>query len=371
MISVFEPDINFSDIWYVLKNLYNKNISGTSPVVMEFEETLAIKFKRKYALSVSSGSVALDLMLNLAGVNEDDEIILPSFTIISCLSAVIRVGAKPVFCDVDEKSWNMTLKNVKECVTENTKAILMVHTYGLTAEGIEISNFCKERGITLLEDAAEAHGQNISGKLCGSFGLISSLSFYANKHITTGEGGVVLTDSEEIYLKGLQMRNLDFTSKKRFQHNNLFWNYRMSGLQAALGLSQIKRIEKVIRDKKKQGESYNRVLKQYSKYIDLPKKNINTVENHFWVYGVVLKIDGIRDQVMERMFSKGIETRPFFWPLHKQDALPLPYKDKIVNLPTSENLGKNGLYLPLGKNITTKQIAYIAESLIGSIKESY
>ena len=196
MINVFKPSLSLTDIFTVIRSLFSNNISGTSPVVSEFEKELSKKFNRKYVTAVSNGSVALDLALQLLDLDEEDEVILPSFAIISCLSAVLRSGAKPVFCDVDKDSWNMTLDEVEKSFTNRTKAVLMVHLYGLTAEAEKIAEFCNSKNIILIEDAAEAHGQNVNGKLCGSFGDVSTFSFYANKHITTGEGGAVLTNNQ-------------------------------------------------------------------------------------------------------------------------------------------------------------------------------
>ncbi len=227
MLRVFEPSLTWNDKFTVLKTLYKNNISGQSPSVYKFEEACANKFDRKYGISVSNGSVALDIALQSLDLKEDDEVILPSFTIISCLAAIVRTGAKPIFCDVDSKTWNMRLEDIEKVYTSKTRAVLIVHTYGLTAEATKISNYCKENDLILIEDAAEAHGQVENDKKCGSFGLISSLSFYANKHVTTGEGGMVMTNSDKYASTLRQMRNLDFTPENRFQHDNFYWNYRL------------------------------------------------------------------------------------------------------------------------------------------------
>ncbi len=369
MIQVFKPSISLSDILSVMRNLIYNNISGTSPVVSEFEQKLSKKFNRKYVTAVSNGSVALDLALQLLDLDEDDEVILPSFAIISCLSAVLRSGAKPVFCDVDKDSWNMTYDEVKKSFTNNTKAVLMVHLYGLTAEADKISEFCKSKNIILIEDAAEAHGQNVNGKLCGSFGDVSTFSFYANKHITTGEGGAVLTNNKIYDEKLKRMRNLDFTKNQRFNHNNLFWNYRISGLQASLGLSQINKLEKTIKSKIQQGTYYDELFLKHKDYVKIPSKNFNGSDNHYWVYGVVIQKNNIRDSVMEELFNDGIETRPFFWPLHLQNALSDKYRSYQRSLKTSENIGINGLYIPLGNHVTRRKQEYIVNKLIESIKK--
>lgn len=369
MISVFEPKLSIKDKSAVLKALYKNNISGTSPIVDDFEKMCALKFDRKFGVAVSNGSVALDLAFQILDLEEGDEVIIPSFTIISCLSAVIRSKGTPVFCDIDQDSWNMTLKNIKGKVTPKTKALLMVHLYGLAAEAEEISKFCDENNITIIEDAAEAHGQEVNGIKCGSFGLISTMSFYANKHITTGEGGMLLTDSEEIYKKAKSMRNLGFNNKKRFQHEDLYWNYRLGGLQAALGISQLGQLKKTIDNKIHQGYLYNDLLVSIEDKVQLPVVESLGVKNHYWVYGLVLKKDGIRDKIFQSLEGKGIQTRPFFWPLHMQKVLDKKFI-KNENLPISENIGKNGFYIPIGAHLNSNRQKYISSSLIEVISKN-
>ena len=349
MIRVFEPSLSWKDKYSVFKSLMKNNISGQSPTVNQFEEKCADYFDRSYGISVSNGSVSLDIALQSLSFKPKDEVIVPSFTIISCLSAIIRSGAKPVFCDVDPNSWNMRLEDIEEVFTKNTRAVLMVHTYGLVAEGAKISKFCEENNLILIEDAAEAHGQVENNKKCGSFGLISTLSFYANKHITTGEGGMVLTNSEEYEKILKQMRNLDFTPEKRFQHDNFYWNYRLGGLQAALGISQLNNIEKNIQFKINQGSYYLELFEELRDDIQLPMKENARTKNHFWVFGLVLKNNINRDNLQKKLSNKGIETRPFFWPLHLQKALNSTHR--LQNLNTSERIGKNGFYIPMGKHV--------------------
>mgnify|MGYP001439115973 CR=1 FL=1 len=369
MINVFEPRLSVKDKISVLKTLNKNNISGTSPTVTEFEEACAEKFGRKYGITVSNGSVALDVAFQMLDLDEDDEVILPSFAIISCLSAVLRTKAKPIFCDVDEKTWNMSFENVKAKITKKTKAVLIVHLYGLTADAIKISNYCSENNIFLVEDAAEAHGQIIENKKCGSFGQISTMSFYANKHVTTGEGGVLLTNDIDVYKKTLQMRNLDFNNKKRFVHENLYWNYRLGGLQAALGISQLKNLTKTIDQKINQGKYYQDLLKKHESKLSTQLDSWNGMQNHYWVFGILLKKADIRDKVMEDLFEKGIETRPFFWPLHLQPLLPKEYMPNDLNLNISEDLGKNGFYIPIGNHISKNDQKQIVDQMIASIEK--
>jgi len=369
MISVFSPSLSIYDIASVLNALRKNNISGTSETVKAFEKKLGYKFNRKHVVSVSNGSTALDLALNLLNLEEGDEVILPSFSIISCLSSILRTKAKPVFCDIDPKTWNMTLEDVKNVYTSNTKAVLMVHIYGLPAEAKAIEEFCKIKDLILIEDAAEAHGQSDEGKLCGTFGNISTMSFYANKHITTGEGGAVLVDDDLYAINLKQMRNLDFKNEKRFVHDNLYWNYRLGGLQAALGISQLKKIEKTINYKIKQGNYYQKLLARESDLLELPIQKVRSSTNHYWVFGVVLKVDGIRNIVSEEMFKAGIETRPFFHPLHIQPVYLNNYQNPQIKLNNTERIARNGLYLPMGRHVSKSMQKKIVENLITIINK--
>ena len=353
MIRVFEPWTSPSDVLEVNKALIKKQISGSSTYIGKLEEKFTQFIGMKYGIAVSNGSVALDLALQTLDLDENDEIILPAFSIISCLSSIIRTGAKPVFSDVDRKTWNITLDEIKKYKSSRTKGVLVVHTYGLPAEIDEISKYCKENDLFLIEDTAEAHGIKIGNKYCGSYGDLSTFSFYANKHITSGEGGMILTNNKDFYKKIIQMRNLDFKASNRFVHDNFYWNYRISGLQAALAFSQIDNVEKIIKKKQQQARVYNDLFKNNAEIIT-PEKSFREIKNNYWVYGIVLKKDGIRDELMESLYKKNIETRPFFWPLHLQPAYREQVSEDIAPLPVSENLGKNGLYLPMGAHINRK-----------------
>jgi len=365
MIKVFEPKINLSDKFHILKNLQKNYISGTSPVIKEFEDKLSKKFDRKYSICVSNGSVALEIAIKSLNLPKGSEIILPSFTIISCLSAVLTAGLKPIFCDVDINSWNMSIQHIKKVITPNTSAVLMVHTYGLPCDASEIMNFCNNNNLKLIEDAAESHGLVVDGKPCGSFGDISTFSFYANKHITTGEGGAILTNSKESYEKIKLMINLDFSEPNRFNHENFYWNYRLSGIQASLGVSQINSLNKTIENKKIQGAFYNILFEELvkEKKIQTPLNKFNGSDNNYWVYGILLNDDFSREQIRSTLLENNIETRDFFWPLHKQNAYIKQFGNYSQSLANSEYLGKNGFYIPLGKHLKKKDQEYIVQNI--------
>jgi perosamine synthetase len=351
-IPVFSPWIDQEDIESVTRALSLGWISGTSPIVGEFEGAIASLSNRKYVAAVANGSVALDLAFEALGVGPGDEVILPNFTIISCLAAVIRTGATPVLVDVDPISWNMTLEDVAKAFTSRTKAVLVVHIYGLPAPVDQIANFCKERNVFLVEDAAEAHGNIISEKPCGAFGDISTFSFYANKHVTTGEGGAVCTNSEVIYERVVNMRNLAFGKINRFEHEEFGWNYRISGLASALGISQIKKLPEIIKSKRHQGKIYSDLLSSHQNKFTLPAAEIRDCLNNFWVYGIVFQDELLKANTVSRLALAGIETRPFFHPLSEQPVFKKMFAAPVVSLKNSINLGRMGIYLPTGSHVT-------------------
>jgi len=368
MIRVFEPWISFSNIVEVNKALFKNQISGSSIYVKKFEDEFKKFIGMEHSVAVSNGSDALDLSFQALNLTKDDEVILPSFSIISCLSSIIRSGAKPVFADVSIETSNITLDEIKRVRTKNTKAVLVVHTYGLPADIDQIKDYCTENSLTLIEDTAEAHGMMFEGKYCGSFGDISTFSFYANKHITSGEGGMIMTNSKKIFQTLQQMRNLDFNNERRFVHNKFYWNSRLSGLQAALAYSQIKNISKVIYKKQQQAAIYDSLLSQI-KEISIPIKSYRGTENNYWVYGIVLKTPNLRDKLIENLYNNGVESRPFFWPLHLQPAYLNSNNAENIELINSEYLGKNGLYLPMGAHINKKIQKKIVNILEKNIEE--
>ena len=363
MIRVFEPRLTINDKISVLLALYKSEISGNSNSVKNFEKKLSEKFNRKFAIALTNGTVALEIAIKSLNLKKDDEVIVPSFTIISCLSAILRNNLVPVFVDVDKNTWNITLENIQKSLTKKTRAVLMVHTYGLPAEALEIEEFCKNNNLYLIEDAAEAHGQTYQDKPCGSFGDVSTFSFYVNKHITTGEGGAVLTDSKNKYEEIKQMINLDFNNNgSRFNHDNFYWNYRLSGLQASLGISQTKNLNNIIKQKQKQAEIYNKFFGDYSNLFKIPELHFRGSQNNYWVYGLAIENKSSREELMKYLFNNKIETREFFWPLHLQNALGGEYEN--LSLPISEFLGKNGFYIPIGPHITKKDQEFIAKKII-------
>ena len=288
---------------------------------------------------------------------------MPNFTIISNLLAVIKQNLKPVLIDCDINSWNMKIDEVEKSITKNTKAIMAVHIYGYPLNTKRLLKICKKNKIFLIEDAAEMIGHQIKNKPCGFYGHVSTFSFYANKHITTGEGGAILTNSLQLDNKIKSLRNLCFGKINRYNHSEIGWNYRFTNIQAALGLNQIKRIKSIIRKKISVGKTYYRYLKN-NKNIYIQKPRLDNIQNVYWVVGILIKNKKILAQKIQKKLKKfGIETRSFFWPMNKQiitKKLKLKFNKKY---PNSEYLSKYGFYLPSGINIKKKQIKMICERL--------
>jgi perosamine synthetase len=360
---VFSPWIDSDDIDQVSSTLIAGNISGTSPIVKQFEQNFAQQVGVKHAVAVANGSIALDLALFIAEIQPGDEVILPSFTIISCLSAIVRVGGIPVFVDADPLTWNMKCTDINEAITPKTKVILAVHIYGLPTDVESLRKTADKHGIMLIEDSSEAHGLVINGKQCGSFGELSTFSFYANKHVTTGEGGMIVTNNSEIANKLEYFRNLAFNPKKRFEHTDFGWNYRLGGLAASLGVSQLKKLPKIVAEKQRQGGVYNSLLSNLLPDIQIPLAEVNGTTNNYWVYGIVLP-DGIdRDKTAKNLAERSIETRPFFWGLHEQPLINR-YEHRIFReMKVTERLSRKGLYLPLGADIHESDQEFIVQQL--------
>jgi len=319
---------------------------------------------RKHAYAVCNGSAALELAVKAIGLGPGDEVIMPTFTIISCALAVLKAGASAVYVDADPLTWNMRVEDIEPLITERTKAIMAVHIYGLTVDLDPLIEIARKYNLKVIEDAAEVIGQCYKGKPCGSFGDISTLSFYPNKHITTGEGGMVLVNDDHLGEKCKSLRNLCFGKKDRFYHEDIGWNFRMSNLQAAVGVAQLERIFLTIQKKKEIGEVYQAALSNQGNFY-LPLKSTSYCDNIYWVFGIVSK-DNDKDAKwwMRELAQKGIGTRPFFYPMHKQPCLE-SRNFQIPTLPNAEKLATSGFYLPSGITITEGQIEKIV-SLIDS-----
>ncbi|MBL7937684.1 MAG: DegT/DnrJ/EryC1/StrS family aminotransferase [Bacteroidia bacterium] len=356
MIPVNEPLLNGNEKKYLIECIDTGWISSEGPFIKKFEENFSLKTNRKYGVAVCNGTAALEIAVEALGITKGDEVIMPSFTIISCASAIIKSGAIPVLVDSDLNTWNMDVSQIESKITAKTKAIMIVHIYGLTVDMDPVLALAKKYNLKIIEDSAEAHGQTYKGKPCGSFGDVSVFSFYPNKLITTGEGGMILTDDDTIAEKLRSLRNLCFTAHKRFVHEELGWNMRMTNVQAAIGVAQLERWDESIARKREIGKLYTELLKD-TKGIQLPLEKTDYCDNIYWVYGILLTDKSKNaEHTMKLLAEKGIGTRPFFYPMHLQPVLHKMGLYKSETYPNSENMYNYGFYLPSGLALTNEQI---------------
>jgi perosamine synthetase len=356
VIPVNEPLLDGNEKQYLLECIETGWISSEGPFVKRFEEQFAYRVGRRHAIAVANGTAALDIAVESLDIGPGDEIILPTFTIISCIGQIIRAGATPVLVDSDPLTWNMDIGQVAGRITSRTKAIMAVHTYGLPVDMEPLLVLADRHGVKLIEDAAQMHGQNYRGKPCGSFGDISTFSFYPNKHITTGEGGMLVTDDDAIAKNARSLRNLCFMPGRRFVHERLGWNYRMTNMQAALGLAQLERLDVHVEKKRAIGSYYQEKLANIGG-AQLPRRSTDFAENIYWVFGVVLDNDlpFDADEAARLLLDMDIGTRPFFWPMHEQPVLRKLGLFKGENYPIAERLARRGFYLPSGLGLGKAQ----------------
>lgn len=365
MIPVNTPLLSGNELEYVSKCITDGWISSEGAYVAKFESGVASYLGRKHGVAVVNGTAALQVALDALQLPRGSEVILPSLSIISCAAAVVRAGLIPVPVDCDMRTFNMGFEHVEAAVTDRTSAIMVVHTYGLPVDIEPILELAKARGLKVIEDAAEVIGQTYNGNRCGSFGDISILSFYPNKHITTGEGGMVLTDSESLRDRCCYLRNLAFETDRRFVHEELGWNYRMSNLQAAVGCAQLEKINAHLEKKRLIGQIYHDELKDLQG-LALPVPEAFGVKNIYWVFTLVLdaKSEMTAKVAMQRLADRGIGTRPCFWPVHKQPVFLRQYSHYAqISLPNSEFLSEMSFYLPSGLGLDVTVIPNICDEV--------
>ncbi len=369
-IPVSEPLLDGNEKKYLSEAIDTGWVSSEGPFVKKFEEDFAKKVGRKFGIVVANGTAALEIAVKAIGIISGDEVIMPSFTIISCAQAVAKEGGKIVPIDCDLSNFNILTEKIEEKITSKTKAIMPVHIYGLPVDMDKIIDLSKKYNLKIIEDAAEMHGQTYKDKHCGSFGDLSVFSFYANKIITTGEGGMIVCDDEETAEKCRYYRNLCFENKKRFVHNELGFNYRFTNIQAAVGLAQLECLEELILKKREIGKKYNTLFKG-NKYLQIPVDENEFAKNIYWVYPLVLKkhYPQNAEYVTYELKKRGIGTRPFFFPMHKQPILlEMNAVEKKMSLPNSETLYERGFYIPSGLPLKDQEINFIAENVNQIVK---
>jgi len=363
MIPVCEPLIGLKELEYVTDCLKTNWISSAGKYIAQFEQGFADYCGCKYGIATTSGTTALHLALAALGIGKGDEVIIPSFTMAACAFSVIYTGAKPVLVDSEPETWNMDVNQVERKINPHTKAIMPVHIYGHPCDMEPIMDIARKYRMYVLEDAAEAHGAEYRGKKAGGIGDVGCFSFYANKIITTGEGGMVVTNDEKVADRARRLKDQAFSRERRFLHTEIGFNYRMTNIQAAIGLAQLENIDRLVELRRENAALYSRLLKGIPG-ITLPKEK-KWAKNVYWMYSIVIEDEfGMsRDDLMAFLRQKGIDTRTFFIPMHVQPAFRNLGLFEGERYPVSDRLAERGLYLPSGSGLSKDQISSVCEAV--------
>lgn len=366
MIPVNEPLVLQKETEYVMDALKSGWISSDGKFIRDFENQFASYLGRSEAIAVNNGTNALILAVKALDMPAGSEVIIPSFTIISCALACVYNDLVPVFVDCEKDTWNIDTAQIEEKITARTKAIMPIHIYGHPVDMDTVMSIAKKHRLFVIEDFAEAIGSEYKGRKCGSFGDISCASFYANKVVTTGEGGMCLTDDKNLAGRLRQLKNLAFVPEARFVHYELGFNFRLTNVQAAIGLAQVERIEEHVKKKIWIGRAYNDELKPLEEkgLLQLPVEK-DWAKNTYWMYGMVLSRESGHNakDMMKRLAQEDIQTRPFFYPLHKQPVFEKFDWFKKETMLVSENIYEYGFYLPSGLTLTENQLRQVCQAV--------
>ena len=361
-IPVNEPLLDGNEKKYLNECIDTGWISSEGAFVRQLEEGVAQYVGREYGVAVCNGTAALDVAIGALPLEEGDEVIMPAFTIISCAAALVKRGIKPVLVDAYSDTWNMDVTKIEDKITSKTKAIMVVHIYGLPVDMDVVLDIAMRHKLLIIEDAAQAHGLKYKGKMCGSFGDISVMSFYPNKHITTGEGGIVLTDNSKFAERSRSLRNLCFKPERRFLHDELGYNYRMSNIQAAVGVAQLEKIEEHLKKKLWIGERYTKLLGD-SEHFDIPVVQTSYAHNLYWVFSLVIHDDVNINagEAIQELGKRGVGCRPFFYPMNLQPVFNKMGLFRGESYPVAEKIAEKGFYLPSGLGLNNAMIENVAD----------
>lgn len=356
-IPVAEANIGPREIRYVTDAVTSTWVSSIGKYITRLEKDFSKYCGRKYGQALSSGTTALHVALLAFDIGKGDEVIVPNFAFIAVANAVSYTGAMPVFVDIETDTLNIDPLKIEQKITKRTKAIIMVHTYGHACDIEKIMSIAKKHKLKVIEDAAEAHGTLYKGKPCGSFGDISCFSFYGNKLITTGEGGMCLTNDGKLYRKIRILRGQGMSENRRYWHEIIGYNYRMTNLEAALGCAQLGRIDELLKKKRVIAAHYLKLLGN-TKGITLPIQKPYS-KNSWWMFTIILNKELNREKVAKKLLDRGIETRRAFYPL---SHLP-PYKRKDGSLRVSEDRATRALTLPSGTTLKKTDVERVCNEL--------
>jgi perosamine synthetase len=355
-IPVYQPSLSGNEKKYVNECLDSTWISSKGRFVTEFENKFAEYTGVKYATTVSNGTVAIHLALLVLGIGPGDEVIVPSFTYIASVNAIVYTGATPVFVDSLEETWQMDPTDVKKKITSKTKAIMAVHLYGHPCDMNPLDEIAKGNDLFLVEDCAEAFGSLYHGKHVGSFGDISTYSFFGNKTITTGEGGMVVTNDETLHDRAIHFKGQGLAKHRQYWHDVIGYNYRMTNICAAIGLAQLEQADIFLNKKRQIKEWYDEGLKNTPV---TTHKEIGNVKHSYWMYSILTEKASERDPLRDYLSDAGIETRPLFYPVH---TMPM-YSQKFQKHPVAENLGWRGMNLPSWPELSKDQVETICNEI--------
>ncbi|MBA7699627.1 GDP-perosamine synthase [subsurface metagenome] len=355
VLPVAEPEVGDRELEYVTECITSNWISSVGKFVTQFEEEFARFCGTKYAVATSNGTVALHLALVVLGIGAGDEVIVPTLTFIATANAVTYTGARPVFVDSERYTWNIDPEKIEAAITPRTKAIIPVHLYGHPADMGPILKLAKKYHLYVIEDAAEAHGALCHGQTVGSIGDMGCFSFFGNKIITTGEGGMITTNNKEFAQKAKMLRDHGVSPDKKYWHPIIGFNYRLTNVQAAIGVAQLEKIDRLLERKREIAGLYRSLLKDVAGITQPPEAS--WAKNVFWMYSILVEKEyGMsRDDLIARLGDNGVDSRPVFYPIH---TMP-PYKQNLV-LPVAEELASKGISLPSGIGLRDEEIERVA-----------
>ena len=363
-IPISQPSITQKEIDYVTDAVKSTWISSLGKYIDRFEAEFAQFCETRFAVCVSNGTVAIQLALTAHGIGKDDEVIMPNLSFIATANAVLHTGAKPVFADIDPVHWCIDPHAIEALITPKTKAIMPVHLYGHPAEMDKIIEIANKHGLWVIEDAAEAHGATVNGKRVGSWGHCATFSFYGNKNLTTGEGGMITTDDEDFYNKCKYLRDHAMSKDKRYWHTEPGFNFRMTNLQAAIGCAQLERAEEIMAKRQEIFHWYEKHLGE----IDGLRLNqtADWATNAYWLICIENQAwnETTRDQFMIELKKRGVDSRPFFYPMSD-----MPYLEQTDKTPVTHELYQKGINLPTYFDLTEEQVKFVCNSVKAILNE--
>lgn len=356
-IPIYQPSLKGNESRYVQECLASSWISSRGQFIDRFEQSFADYLSIAHATSVANGTVALHLALLALGIGPGDEVILPTFTYVACANAIRYTGATPVFVDSLKTTWQIDPQAVANQITPRTKAIMAVHLYGHPCDMTTLVKLSKQHQLFLVEDCAESLGAKYQGRLTGTFGDIATFSFYGNKTITTGEGGMVVTPHTDLLKRCQKLKAQGLSGDREYWHDCVAYNYRMTNLCAAIGLAQLERLDEMLKRKQELACLYRKGLSHLPITFHEP---IGDVIHAYWMCSILLDHSINRDDIRQQLLANGIETRPLFYPVN---TMPMYDRDHPTRFPVATHLGQSGINLPSWPDLNIEQVNFITTTL--------